>query len=267
MKRITIALLLMVLVIVFEVFSVYPAKTLEKEESSKPVLSPTPSKSKSLLLLITKAENRTQARIDDLEKLFERIDSDKRLLQDEKTSLNKEITGFVDDLEKIKDSFSLENSSKEVRDSYKGVLEEKIYAYFIPKTRIIVVISNLISLEKRFEETVSKASRLVEDFKIQGKDTEDLEENIQGLSDRLDNIKKILEEDRLIMAELTISSSYKQTFTAVRKDLAKVRSEFGQARKNLAKIKKGLKDLDESSKDIETLKSSKKPSVTPKLKI
>ena len=188
-----------------------------------------------------KAIQQIQTRIDHLNNLITKINSDKKLTSEDKSSLIADINNEINRLSTLKNKISQDTDTGTIRSDFKQVLSEKIYLYYSQKIRLSITIDNLLSLEKRLEDLSSKLRTLITTLP-NNKNVSQLQILLNDMNTRLSQIKLTLETDKSKLMSTT-PSSYIEVFRQVRIDLSTVRQSFAKIREDLAKMRNTFTEI------------------------
>ena len=195
-------------------------------------------------------------RVNDLNKLLTRIENDKKLSTEEKTTLKAGIQASIDGLAALKAKIQADTDIDTAKQDTKTIITSYyVYKIFIPKIRLSIAISTLEELSTNLSSLSNEIQNLIDTLKNEGKDVSSLEQLFDDMTSRIQAINTTLLNDKTKLASITLSTSdATPIFVEVRQDLAKVRSEFAKIRYDIAQMRADFKIV---------LKTSKGASVTP----
>lgn len=197
----------------------------------------------TLAQVIKRADQLIASRLNSLQKLFDRVQSDKRLSDADRASLISDIQTTVGSLQTLKQKIDADTDVATARADAKSIITNfRIYAIFEPKERLLTTISNLQTSATRVSSLSAQVQMLITKLQSQGKDTSAAQAALSDLNTQLAAINSTLSTDRTLVANVTVNTSDPQSvFVQVRKDLATVRSEFAKIRNDFATIRGTLK--------------------------
>ncbi|MDO8686900.1 MAG: hypothetical protein Q7K11_01695 [Candidatus Berkelbacteria bacterium] len=196
-----------------------------------------------------------EKRVSELYKTLDRIQKDKNLTSEEKTSLANEINAAIASLNSLTAKIKSDTNIADLRNDVKKIVDEsKIFSNIVPKVRLLIAIDNLQNLSVKIADLTPKIQKLIDDLKSSGKDVAKLQSLVDSINSRLKIINTTLSNDKaLIMGVTASSASSKTTFNSVRKDLADVRFGFAKIREDIAQMRSDFKII------IKTSSASAKP--------
>lgn len=218
-----------------------PTRTAERMEAQ--VTKTAQRQSDLLARIIQRADQLITTRLNSLQKLLSRVQSDKRLSDTDKTSLSNDINTTVADLTSLKTKIDAETDETTARTDTKSIITSyKIYAVFEPKVRLLTIISNLQTTSTSVSSLSAQVQKLVDNLKSQGKDTTAAQTALTDINTQLSAINTTLSTDKTLLSNVNVSTTNPQSvFVQIRKDLATVRSEFAKIRSDIATIRATLK--------------------------
>lgn len=199
-------------------------------------------KDKVLENLRQNATKHIDARIEYLNNLLSRINSDKKLTSADKSSLTADINNEINRLNTLKNAITQDSDATAVRSDFKQVLAEKIYLYFAQKSHLLIIINNLLYQEQRLEDLYSRLNSLLNDLNNKGTDTKQLQNLLTDMNTNLSQIKLTLETDKSKLTSTT-TSSFKDVFSSTKTDLAATRQAFAKIREDIAQMRKYFNTL------------------------
>lgn len=188
------------------------------------------------------ADKMVDNRINDLNKIGTRIQNDKRLSADEKTSLSSDVQSSISGLTALKTKIDGEITVDAVRaDANSVVTTYRVYMVEMPKIQLLITIDNLQTLNTNLQGLTPKLDSLIATLQSQGKDVSTLTPIVADIKTQLQSISTQLATDKsTVMAVTPTSTNSQATFTSVRKDLAGVRSMFAKVRADVASLRQNL---------------------------
>lgn len=199
--------------------------------------------SAELTRIQARADKMIQDRLTSLQNLLTRVQNDKQLSTDEKTSLTTDINTAIANLTALKTKIDADtDAATALADAKSIVTSYRIYVVFEPKIRLLVTIDNLQTASARVAALVTKVQTLLTDLKNQGKDTTGAQNALNDISTQLTSINTTLATDKALIQGVNVTSTNPQSvFVQVRKDLATVRSEFAKIRADFAQMRDQIK--------------------------
>ncbi len=192
--------------------------------------------SPSLSPLQKNAELLLDKRIISLTTLYTRITTDIILTSDDKNIIETDIKKSIQDLSALKNTISNDSELQLKTDTAK-IASLKIYAVFIPREELIIIIDDLGSLSSRTKLFTTQLTSLLDNTpsgvdKVKGKSI------LQDISTRLSAIDVSLKTDKILVENVTVESTNPlSVFNQIRIDLAKDRASFAKIRLDLAQFK------------------------------
>lgn len=225
--------------------------------------------------IIQKADALITNRLNSLNKLLSRVQSDTRLSASEKSSLTTDIQTDINGLTALKAKIDADTDATTARTEAKIIFTNYyVYAVFEPKIRILIIINNLQTVTANIQTLVPQIQNLINTFKAQGKDVTQVQAALDDVSTQLQTINTTLSADATTIEGISVSSkdTAQQTFTQVRQDLAQVvRQGFAKIRADFAQMRSLFKDIilnkhaatTPSPSETLTITPSASPSTTP----
>ncbi len=211
-----------------------------------------------------RADKMIDNRIDALNKVLQRIQNDKRLSADEKSSLSAEIQTNISGLTSLKAKIDADTDITVARTDSKSIITNfRVFAIFEPKIRLLVTIDNMSASQTRLSSLTPKLQNLINNLKSQGKDVSKLQPLLDDINSNLSTIGSKLSADRQTVLGISASSN-PSTFASVRQDLATVREEFAKVRSDIGQMRVEFQTAIKSNVNQPTTSSpSPSPTVTP----
>lgn len=185
----------------------------------------------------TRANKLIENRIASLNRLLARIQNDKKLSDNEKSSLSADVQNAIAGLQALKAKIEADTNTTDVKADAKKIIDYKVYSFLEPKIRLLLTIDNLETLSQNVADISSRLQTLIDDLKSQGKDTTVLQTLLTDINTRLSDINSRLSSDKQKVLAVSVSSANQQTFVEVRQDLAKVRADFARIRNDIAQMR------------------------------
>ncbi|MCL4366318.1 hypothetical protein M1437_03770 [Patescibacteria group bacterium] len=197
-----------------------------------------------------RADKMINNRVSSLNKLLQRIQNDKRLSTDEKTSLSGDVQANITGLTQLKAKIDADTDITTVRADTRSIITNfRIHAIFEPKIRLLVTINHLSALQGRLSSLTPKLQTLINNLKSQGKDVSKLQSLLDDINSNLSTINSKLSADKQTVLSISISSN-PSVFAPVRQDLATVRGEFAQIRHDIGQMRVDFKIVHPSPSPI-----------------
>ena len=188
----------------------------------------------------TRADSLIVTRLDSLNTLLNRVQSDTKLTSSEKSSLTTEIQNDVSALTALKAKIDADTNVTTARTDAKTIITNYyIYAVFEPKVRLLVTLNNLQNTSGYIQALVPQLQNLINNLKAQGKDTSQIQPLLDDISSQLQTINTTIATDIATVQNISTTSKRNPTdFTKVRQDIAQiVRSGFAKIRSDFAKMR------------------------------
>lgn len=184
-------------------------------------------------------------RITSLNALITRINNDKNLTSDEKTTLSSDVQNAINGLTALKTKIAGDTTVADLKTDIKQIIiNYKVYEILEPKMRILMIIDNLQDISNRLGLLSPKLQTFINDLKAQNKNVSDLQILLDDINSSLSVINTKLSADKTAIMNVTISTANaKDTFVSVRKDLAQVRALFAKIRHDIALMREDLKGV------------------------
>ncbi|MDE2026851.1 MAG: hypothetical protein KGJ07_10295, partial [Patescibacteria group bacterium] len=188
--------------------------------------------SNQLQNIIKRSDTLITNRLTALNSLLSKLQSDKRLSDNEKSSLSTEIQSQISGLTALKAKIDADTDATTAKTDEKTIITSYyVFAVFEPKIRLLVVINNLQTVSNNIQTLVPQLQNLIDTFKSQGKDVTQLQTLLDDISSQLKTVDATLAKDTTAVEGVSVASkdTAKITFTQVRQDLAQiVRSGFAK---------------------------------------
>ena len=184
-------------------------------------------------------------RIASLDKLIARIDNDKNLTSDEKTTLSLDVQNAINGLTVLKTKIAGDTTSVDLKTDIKQIVTSyKVYEILEPKMRILVIIDNLQDISNRLGPLAQKLQIFIDDLKGQNKNVSDLQILLDDINSNLSAINTKLSADKTAVMNISVNTvNAKDVFVSVRKDLAQVRALFAKIRHDIALMREDFKGV------------------------
>ncbi len=181
-------------------------------------------------------------RINQLNRLLNRISNDKRLSAQEKTSLSSDIQADINGLTTLKAKIDADTDVDTAKADAKQIITNYyIYKIFVPKIRLLITIDNLQTLSTNMGQFTPEIQNLINTLKTQGKDVSNLQALLDDINSQLQTINTSLSSDKSKVEAVSISTQYYASiFIQVRQDLASVRADFAKIRKDIGQMRANL---------------------------
>lgn len=209
-----------------------------------------------------RADTEIDRRINSLNKLLARIQSDNKLSADEKSNISADINSNIAGLTSLKAKIDADTDAATAKSDAKQIfINFRIFANFEPKTRLLISIDNLQVVANRISSFTPKIQDLINNLKSQGKDVASLQASLDDINKTLITINGQLSIDKATVLGVSVSTTDPKTiFTNVRQDLSKVRSEFAQIRNDIAQMRNAFRIIIQGGNSANTTT----PAVSPK---
>ncbi len=178
-------------------------------------------------------------RIIELNRLLNRISNDKRLTDEKKTSLSSEIQADINGLTALKAKIDADTDIDTAKIDAKQIITSYyIYRIFVPKTRLLITISNMQTLSVNIGQLTPEIQNLINTLKSQGKNVLSLQSLLDDINAQLQIINTTLSSDKSKVEAVSISAQdYQSIFVQVRQDLASIRADFAKIRKDIGQMR------------------------------
>ncbi len=195
--------------------------------------------------IIDRANKMISDRITSLNNLITRIQNDNDLSSSEKASLISEIQTEITSLNTLKTKIDSDTDfTTALSDTKQIVTNYYVYAYFEPKTRLLIIINNLQTVTANLQALVPQLQTLINNLKSQGKDVSSIQSLLNDINSQLQTISTTLNNDSTTIESTTMSNNNQATFVQVRQNLAQVvRSGFAKIRSDVAQMRPLLKEI------------------------
>ncbi len=196
--------------------------------------------------IISRADTLIMNRLDSLNKLLSRIQTDTRLSTSEKNSLISDIQKNISGLTALKAKVDADTTVAAARADAKLIITNYyIYTVFEPKVRLLVTLNNLQTVALNVQALVPQLQNLINTLKSQGKDVSQLQPLLDDISSQVKTINTTISGD--IVTVQNVSTTTKRdpsVFSKVRQDIAQiVHKGFAKIRSDFAHMKPLFKQL------------------------
>jgi len=117
-----------------------------------------------------------------------------------------------------------------------------IYRIFVPKTRLLITISNMQTLSVNIGQLTPEIQNLINTLKSAGKDVLSLQALLDDINSQLQTINTSLSNDKSKVMAVNVSTQDPKTvFTQVRQGLANVREDFAKIRHDIGQMREDFK--------------------------
>jgi len=198
-----------------------------------------------LATIIQRGDTMIAERLTSLSKLLDRVNGDKRLSDADKASTTSDINSTVAALNALKTKIDADTTADTARTDVKSIVGSyHIYIYYEPKTRLLVVLNNLLTETATVTALQTKVQGVVTNLKNQGKDVTTAQAALTDISTQVTAINSLLTADKTLVSNVTNATTNPQSvFVQVRKDLATVRADFAKIKADFATVRTSLKPL------------------------
>jgi len=140
--------------------------------------------------LQTRANQEIDRRVSSLNKLAGKIDSVKRLTDEEKTSLKTEISTYLTQLTASKEKITLDTDLTELQNDVKSVTQSyRIYALFMPKINILSTANKAELAAAKLDELSAKLATRIEKAKSEDQETGTLETSLSEMNAKISDAR------------------------------------------------------------------------------
>lgn len=189
--------------------------------------------------LKTKADNYINERVDALNSLLARIQEDKKLTDNEKSTLSSQIQSAITGLQQLKVKIDADTTVADIRTDGKLIFTQfRVYEVLMPQIRTLIVIDELQQSTTTMQSLTSKLQTLIGSLQSQGKDVSKEQRLVNDMNTQLTTINTKLTTDKNTVMELTpTSTNPHQSIANVRKDLGTVRNDFAKIRSDIGQLR------------------------------
>ncbi len=198
-----------------------------------------------IIKLKQQGDKMADQRIASLNKLITRINNDKNLTSDEKTTLSSDVQNAINGLTALKTKIAGDTTNADLKTDIRQIVTNyKVYETLEPKMRILVVIDNLQDISNRLSQLSPKLKTFINGLNGQNKNVSDLQVLLDDINSNLSAINAKLSADKTAIMNVSVSTpNAKNTFVLVRKDLAQVRALFAKIRHDIALMREDFKGV------------------------
>ncbi len=199
--------------------------------------------SNDLARIITRGDSMIQVRLTSLQNLLTRVQNDKRLTPDEKTSFENDITTTSSNLTTLKTKLDADTDAPTALADAKSIVTSyRIYMIFEPKIRLLAIIDNLQTTSIKISGIIASVQNLLNTLKSEGKDVTTAQNALNDASSQVSAINSLLAADKTLVSNVQIGTTDPQSiFVQVRKDLATIRGDVTKIRTDFETVKTSLK--------------------------
>lgn len=200
----------------------------QEEKLEKHASAAATAQQNELTRIIQRADTMIQVRLTSLQNLLTRISSDKRLSDNQKSSMTADINTTISNLQALKAKIDADTDVTTARNDAKSIVTSyHVYATYEPKERLMVIIENLQTSATNVQSVLTRLSTFVDTLKSQGKDTTGLTTLLTDMNTKLTDITTKLSADSTLLAGVSVTNAtYQTTFIQVRQSLATVRADY-----------------------------------------
>jgi len=197
---------------------------------------------KQLAQIIKRADNLITDRINSLNRLLTRLESDKKLSSSDKASLTTDVNTIISSLNALKTKIDADTDVPTALADTKSIITTfRIFAIYEPKIRLLITIDNLMTLSTNLSNLSQRVQTFLNTLKSQGKDTTAAQAALADINTQITNINSLLTTDKTLVQNVTVATTDpKSIFTQVRKDLATVRQDFATIRHDFATLREDV---------------------------
>ena len=229
MKKIIyiLSLILILGLFLFQSALAKPALAIAQYAPPSPSLSPLQKNAQTLL----------DKRITSLTTLYTRITTDILLTADDKNTLEADVKQSIQDLSTLKNNIASDTSDATVKTDTAKIAALKIYAVFISREELILIIDDLESLSSNIKIFANKLTTLL-DNTPSGTDTSKEKSILLDISTKLSAIDGSLKTDKTLLTSVTVQTTNPlSVFNQIRIELAKDRTSFVKIHADLSQLK------------------------------
>ncbi len=188
-------------------------------------------------------------RINELNRLLNKISNNKRLSPQEKTSLSSDIQTDINSLTTLKAKIDADTDVDPAKADTKQIITNYyIYKIFVPKVRLLITIANMQTLSANIGQLTPQIQNFINTLKSGGKDVSSLQSLLDDINIQLEKINASLSSDKSKVSAVSISTQNSAgIFAQVRQDLANARRDFAKIRKDIGQMRVDFKTGTKSS--------------------
>jgi DNA repair exonuclease SbcCD ATPase subunit len=203
--------------------------------------------------IIQKADSLIANRLSSLNELLTRLQNDKRLSANEKSSLTSDIQNEISGLTSLKTKIDADTDVTTARTDAKQIITNYyVYVVFDPKVRLLITINNLQTVTANVQALVPQLQSLINTLKSQGQDVTQLQALLDDISSQLQTINTTLTNDATTVEGVSVSSesTAHTTFVKIHQDLSQiVKTDFGKIRSDFEQMRTLFKQIISPGKD------------------
>jgi chromosome segregation ATPase len=208
--------------------------------------TPTPSNRQTEALGDVRAriDHRIDTRLNLLNKLVQRLNSDTKLNANDKALLLNEDQAAITGLTTLKAKIDADTTAADVNTDVQQVSTYKVFEILAPQTRELVAVDDLESTAAKIGTSITDLQNKLNAIQGQGGNVTAIQALLTDASNNLQAINTTLANDQSQLEAITpTSTNTSATFQSIRKDLSTVRSEFAAIKSDFSKIKDAVSAL------------------------
>jgi hypothetical protein len=181
---------------------------------------------------------RIDGRIDELNKLISRLQSDSHLNANDKAALLAEDQNAISVLNTLKAKIQADTTLADVVADGKQIVTYHIRDVLLPQNREVIMVDEGMALSTKLGTSISDVQSKVNALQGQGVNVSALQSLLSDMTAKQTAANNLLAaDDRTLLAITATTANAQSTFTQVRNDLKTVRSDFSGIRDDAKQIK------------------------------
>jgi hypothetical protein len=194
--------------------------------------------------VISRVDHRIQIRLDELNKLVGRLNSDTRLSANDKNLLLGEDQAAITGLTALKAKVDAETTADAVRTDEGQIATFKVMEVLAPQNRELIAVDNLQSTAAKLTTQIASAQTRVTALQGQGVNVTSIQALLTDATTKLAAINALLANDQALLEGMTpASTNTTATFNQVRTDLGTARTDFSGIRSDFKQLRAAVKAL------------------------
>lgn len=185
-------------------------------------------------------------RISSLNSLLTRGANLKRLTNDQKNDLDKNIKSQIASLEELKTKIENATDPQTLRTDIKSITSSyRVYALYMPMTQIVIAGENIINITEKLDLIIKKIETRISNAKSQGQDATSIENQLTDIKNKQKEAANLAQTAINTVINLTPSG-----YPGNKSSLQTARDSLQTARTNLQDIKQILTQMTLSIKSL-----------------
>jgi hypothetical protein len=196
----------------------------------------------------SRSDREISRRVDVVNKLIARLNSDTKLIDSDKTLLMNEDQAALSSLNALKAKIDADTTVADARTDEATLPTIHVYDFIVPQNQRLITVDNLMTLASKTGTSLATIQAKVTNLQNQGNDMSAIQTLLTDANNKLLAINGQLTIDQKELTSLTPTSSNNvSTFAQVRQDFVTMRTDFNGIKSDLVKTKANAQAMKKSA--------------------